>query len=1116
MKFKDLQLQGFKSFVDRTIIEFPGGITAVVGPNGSGKSNILDGIRWVFGEQSAKELRGSDMDDIIFQGSENRKATGVAEVTLTLSDLPESVTSKWGTLSEIAVTRKYYRTGEREYRINNRKCRLKDIREIFYDTGLGARSISIIEQGKVEKIIQSSPEELRHFFEETAGVVRFKERKKEAERRLRQTQENLSRVNDIIIEVKTSLDTLTSQVETVKKYRDLSSRKQELTKNIQLYKYERILEDLTKVKESLSEKGKGFEGALSRFNKLNEEQDKLQIQLSELRHKHRGLQDKKLEVHNSMNKAESDIRVLEKDIESAENLKNTLHHNIEDDEQKLRELTERRVTLLEQKEEMASEKATISEKINESQERIEDLIIQRDDLNDEMMELDSNYLEWAESSTRIRNQIFEHETRVDRATKDRTRVEEEQKELEEEAGKVKSMLADAESALERLKTEMEAVVDASEAESERLEDAKAVLEDSKSEKDELQLEVAGLKSRADILQKQLDSVSGGSIGKDMLDELGGKLVFEVMDKSKVRPELADIIVFPAANRDMVLEKISVQEGSLRFTFDDMLDEFSKYSETFEQIQEKIVRVQGVYRKFGADDTGLRLYEIKNELESCLNEIVVKEEALEIAVEKVEEASEILDEIKDRLDTLVSRKQEIQVDLRASENRKNETEERVVRLRKRYEVLKSELDQFARDKENSLKEIERLKKEGEEINEKLSEIDEKKSAYDERLDEIQIIYDDLRDELGVFKVEERGVAEKLNAVVKDLHFVDRELNEAAARMSKSKERLSKLMTVDIINLKERLDNLKHTYNSLLKGQMEVDEESRKADSEISDHENKSIELKKELDKADRDLKENESGVNDLRMKESRLTGDVENIKESFLEKFERDIENEEADLTEFQPNKAKTELELVNKEIDLLGPLNMAAEQEYDEVFERHEFMSGQRKDLEDSIASIFDLMGEIDDSTVLLFKETFEGVKANFGKVFSILFGKGECDLRLSEPDNLLESGIEIFVQPPGKKLQNMNLLSGGEKAMSACTLLFALFLYKPTPFCFLDEIDAPLDDSNIDRFLKVVKTLSNDTQFVIITHNQKTMAESDSLYGITMQEPGVSKVLSVQLEQLN
>jgi len=1111
MKFKALTVQGFKSFVDKTVIEFPGGITCVIGPNGSGKSNILDAIRWIFGEQSAKELRGSDMDDVIFAGSQHRKSSGFAEVSLTLSDLPESLTSKWGSFSEITVARKHYRTGEREYRINGKKCRLKDIREIFYDSGLGTKSISIIEQGKVDKIIQSTPEDLRLFFEETAGVMRFREGKKDAERRLSQTKDNLSRVTDILAEIRSQLETLTLQAEKVRRYRDLASRQSVLQKAIIFQRYKKAFDDLSQIIETVNKLKIELSSRTEKFAKLTTAETQMRQKAQELRKNIAQANDMLLSAETESGKTEADIRLLEQEIEAAEKSKETLHSDIEFLQKKLSELTDRRAEILEKKAAYADKLTVIQEKIDEVEEKISGYESMREDIKEELFAADDEYLKTAHRASETRNAIFEHETLLARYAKDLERLKTEKEESVKDKDFAQKNISQIEQDIKNLAIDIESVEETISDYTEQYSDVKEEIGFLEAKTSEKKLEAKTAKSRLEMLENRLKAESAGQDNTRLMEKFGGHLILDRLTPTLIR-EYGDILVFPASKKDELYKELENVKQSVRFIFDSSLNDFLASAKDSVKTEGAVIINGLIHRKAGADDKREAVVKLQADIEKCKIELEDAETALSGLEEQLPEMQDKLELLSDKRDELLEHKQTITLDKKDKERSLTDIKQRHERMEKRAGIIDSEIKSITEEITRSETKIETYRQENKDLSAKMADAEQKKEELNSKLEDIDSMYEDVRDEHSAYKVELRGVQENINASVRELSFIDKDISESTIKLNAAKNRLSQLLTSDIVNLKDKLERRKDDFQNIIKKRSILKDEKFRMDTELAETEKTLDDTGKDIDKFNLEIRGIEDDIFDAEKKKERFEADISNLREAFEEKFQSSIAEFDMDLNDFQPNKAKADLASIEREIDELGPLNMTAETEYNEIKERNEFLTNQKEDLEEAVASIHDLIREMDENTSAIFSETFEGVKKNFTRVFTILFGQGNCDLTLTEPEDILNSGVEIFIQPPGKKLQNMNLMSGGEKAMGACTLLFALFLYRPTPFCFLDEIDAPLDDNNIDRFLRVVETLSADTQFVIITHNQKTMAEADSIYGVTMQEPGVSSILSVTI----
>ncbi|KAA0258104.1 hypothetical protein FHQ18_06820 [Deferribacter autotrophicus] len=1122
MKFKRLILNGFKSFVDKTIIDFPEGITCVVGPNGSGKSNILDAIRWVFGEQSPKELRGNNMEDVIFAGSENRKPAGFCEVTLVVSDVSEEIAEKWGTLSEISISRKYYRTGEREYLINGRKCRLKDIKELFYDTGIGARSISIIEQGRVEKIIQASPEELRLFFDEVAGVTKFKERKKEALNRLSHTKENLLRLADILGEVEKNKNVLEIQVKKLERYREIKQRLDFLEKEYLSNNFVKVKSDYTNLLTDLNDKKVTLSTKKNELQTLESELKSNKNILSEKRGTYSKVTDSIIELNNNISKIENEIAILKNNIESASRRKEGLRREIREGEEKLKELSYKKSEILKQLEDIEKNREQLSNQISEKEEVIEEFKLKIETLKDELDEFDSQFLDLNDAITEKRNQIIKLETEIDSAKRQIKGKEAEFVGLLEELNKNKENI----SSLEKELSDIEEDKNIYEDKLSLIQNELIAVEKDISQLNEKIKEKTILKNSLEkelkILTTQLDKYTFGQdkVSSDLKEIQKGYITdfIKGMD-DEVKLEFGDIVVFADEDKDKVFELIGKMQNGIRFTFVSMLEEIEKniIGLDSQKIDDSLICVNKIYRKMGKDDKSIMIKEIRERISQIENELKQVNESIDIMGKNLEERQKKLDNLKSEHEkfTKVINEKKLVYERKSAElsNLRNyieKAEKSIAIVEKEKEILQNSIDAAE-------KEILGLKGDIETKAERLREIENQKDDVEGELEFYEEKIDLEKGELTDLLVEKRGLDESFNSLNRELRYFEKELNSTLNQIKAKQERLKKLLTVDITNWEESLNEKKEKKTLLEKEKHNVLMQKDMLEAEINELEQNVNTSETAIAKKRGEIEAIEREVYDIEIKLAGLQTKLSNIRDQFYNSFGLNIETvcEEYISESFSVRKNRDEYKGLQEEVENLGPLNMAAEDEYKSLVERYEFLSKQREDLEKSIESIQNLINEIDETTVSRFKTTFEHVRQNFQDVFKTLFGNGKAELKLTQPENILETGVEIFVQPPGKKLTNMNLLSGGEKAMTACTLLFAMFLYKPTPFCFLDEVDAPLDEANIDRFLKIVRKLSKDTQFVIITHNQKTMSDADSLYGITMEEPGVSKVLSVRMENV-
>ncbi len=1121
MKFNKLYIHGFKSFVEKTTVDFNNGITAIVGPNGSGKSNIMDAVRWVFGEQNPKELRGTEMDDVVFNGTQKRKAAGFAEVGLTLSEIDEAVAAKYGTFSEITITRKFYKTGEREYYINNRKCRLKDIKDIFMDTGLGARSISIIEQGKVDKIINATPEELRFFLEETAGVTRFKDKKKNAEKRLSQTKDNLERINDIITEIISRKDTLSRQVKVLEESQSLQARKTELEKNILLYSYSQKSSDYSLLSEKLTSLKTDLEKSITLYVETLKEENEANNNYNEKQKENSQLQEKRLESAKLQSKIEGEILSLKERINSADSLKNQLENYIEKSEKDLSKSVAKKENATEILDDLTEVLGSIEEKIDNLKEIIEDIILKKDEINEEFNSVDKNYIEITSNITNNKNNLIRKEAEHEHIKLSQDRFNEEKNNIDKELSIVKEKLEELTKKLEE--TENQYSKSEKVAQYLRLErdEANEKLDSLKAKSSSILAEKEAVINSIKFFEKEIND-SADSFNDDATELRVFKPCL-LIDKLKNFPkislaEVGDVILFEDKYKDDVMRVVSKMRSSLKFTFESMISEISDQISllSLKEADKGIYYTQGIYRKVGQDDKGFKILRLKerldeeqDKLQAIESNIILINEKIDVALnifnEKNEKYSDVEKEMKGLSDELLTLNRSISV-----------CNEDIERINKRLSIIHKEIALYHVTLSENEKAILSIKDEIELLNKKQAEIEEERSSIQDKLDYITSEINDKKDELKELKFNQNGYQDKINSIKEEISLINENCIEIEESIKDYKNQLYNLLNIDKISWEKDLANLEENLTKCVKDLLSYEESLSNSFKDMEFYHNKIIELKKEVDNHNKVIKETEEEIKQKEISIASVNSYIEAISTQYFEKFNIDISTHYEDYKDdgFQPKKAKDEISSIDKRLEELGPINLNAINDYNEAEERYNFLSGQRKDLEESISDILVFINETNDATSKMFATTFKSVQEKFKEVFHILFGKGEASLSLTEPENMLMTGVEIYIQPPGKKLQNMSLLSGGEKALAAMTLLFALFLHKPTPFCFLDEVDAPLDDANVERYTSMVKALSDKTQFILITHNHNTMSIADSLYGVTMQEEGISQVVGVELEQ--
>ncbi len=924
MFLKSVELFGFKSFADRSKIEFTDGISALLGPNGCGKSNVVDSIKWVLGEQSTRTLRAEKMEDIIFNGTENRKALNVAEVTLTLSNdegvLPIEV-------PEISIKRRLYRSGESEYFINNTPVKLKELRELFFDTGIGKSSYSVMEQGKIDQILSNKPEERRFLFEEAAGITKYKQKGAEAERKLQRTEENMRQVESILSEVKRSYETLKKQSEKTALYRDYKEHIFNLELDQQLLKLKAFLENQQRKEEKL-------EAAISRRDALKKKIDSTNEALEE-----------NLDLVNSM---ESNLIENQKRIYGIEIEKN--NHDSQ-----IAMIKERSAELKNQIETDKVKEASILERIKQ----LKDLIRQKQNSVKEyevsLSEINKNIEEFTSSIKTAENRIIENDKEIN---------------LHEKT------IRDFEEAQEGIQKKLHGLTDDIVKELDRKLKETGYSYNIRKETEESILNI-------------LNSTSRKVKGKiNILEDIISTGVSAASEPTETLKNILDVFYEVISNLDELEEKV----GELKKAIPSFIDDF--------------LAPEGIITKKRSFDEELERMK-KEILERRKKSSDLRTENRELSV-RIEEYRKTLQKLQINQATLTAQRDTVKETIAATE--KNILEQQF------------NLDETKADIENHKKRI--------------SEIDKK---------------------TGLLKKEQQDLEKQEKILKKELQKLESGIS------NKNKDLLSK----------ERS----------LRSQME------------------------ELGKI-------QNTVEQLKMDFSSLKTEVKNLYDNFFESHSRDLKEFETRIFEIK-DESKTireKLVSIKEKLRGLGHVNLMAPEEFAEVKERYEFLSGQLDDLYKAREDLTAITKQIRTESTELFLDTYNKIKKNFHIMYRRLFGGGRAEIRLSDPDSVLVSGIEIYAQPPGKKLENIALLSGGERSLTAVALLFATYMVKPSPFCILDEIDAALDEANVGRFVTLLMEFGEKSQFIVITHNKKTVTGANTLLGVTMEESGVSKLVTIRL----
>lgn len=1182
MYLKRIEIAGFKSFADRTVIEFENGVTAVVGPNGSGKSNITEAIRWVLGEQSAKSLRGGKMPDIIFAGSEGRKALNIAEVTVVLDNSDHFLPLEF---TEISVTRRYRRTGESDFYINKQACRLKDIHDLFMDSGLGKESFSIISQGKVEAIFNSKPEDRRGIFEEAAGVLKYKQRKKKAEQKLFETEDNLSRVQDIIYELEDQLTPLAAQSEAAKEFLKLK-------------------ETLTEIDVSLTVTE--IETAKTIWDQKSAELAMIEVQLQQASQKIRASEDELFQLRNKRNKLDEQIEIEQQQLlqvtealKQTEGQRNVLtersKHTLQTTSEYQASLKEAAAKIAVYREELQTLEAKVIEKTTQREGLITDGIAAEQEVEkysksskELMEELRSQYVEVMQEQANTTNDLKYLERQYQQETAKNQQSIQKHEALEaqmSEALAEKEMLVATVQASEAVLTNQR---EAYTAQKQQLIEAQEQLGLKQKQMYQAMNQVQQTKARQKSLQEIQENYSGFYQGvravlkhKAQLTGIVGA-VAELIDVPKEYTLAIETALGGAAQHVVVATEkdgragitFLKQQHSGRATFLPLTtikartisaavrekvqaiagfmgiaSEIIQFSEEVRPViqnllgvtlvadslesanqlaqavhyQYRVVSLDGDVMNAGGSMTGgatkrgnqgslfsqtQELQELTQQLTRVEAQLATTEKDVQQLTAKVNERTDQLEKL--RSDGEISRLKQLEVT-----NQLANQEEMLTRLTKEqrlFEFETRELQQFLTDYQTqkaALLEQQAI------LVQKKEQLDREMQQVDQEANQMETLRAKAFEQYNQLQADQAVVGEQLAHLTEQVGEKQAQLDEALAREVALRQQLQQLndhstnhqvteegLTSQLAQLSTKQTQLQETIQTAKAGRQRIQEQVDQLDVGLAEENKQQQHLLTQ--QTQREVEKNRAEI--------QLDNALNYLQEDYSLTFER--ASQEYQLT-LEPEQAKNEVKQLKRKIDRLGPVNLNAIEQYEQVNERHEFLVTQRDDLLDAKEQLFETMGEMDEEVKTRFSEVFEAIRIQFKAVFPNMFGGGRAELVLTNPEDLLNTGIEIEAQPPGKRLQNLSLLSGGERALTAIALLFSIIRVRPVPFCVLDEVEAALDDANVSRFGHYLSEFEDETQFIVVTHRKGTMEAADVLYGVTMQESGVSKIVSVRLEDV-
>ncbi|WP_332648121.1 chromosome segregation protein SMC [Lysinibacillus sp. 54212] len=1181
MFLKRLEVIGFKSFAERIGIDFVPGVTAVVGPNGSGKSNVTDAIRWVLGEQSAKSLRGAKMEDIIFAGSDSRKPLNFAEVTLVLDNEDEQVGIPY---TEISVTRRVYRSGDSEYLLNNQQCRLKDITDLFMDSGLGKEAFSIISQGRVDEILNSRPDDRRSIFEEAAGVLKYKQRKKKAEHKLVETDENLHRVLDILHELDSRLEPLKMQASSAKDYLRMTTElkdfdialivhdSHECEQALQTMKAEfsdleakellhaaeiatlensmrQVRDDLKALDASLDTSQAHLVEATAEVERwdgrralINEKRSNAEKHLNQQRE---ALQEAKQEAGQlAENEAEKNQLFLQKQQElgqlkqAIKRLEQALTRSASEIEKEIEASKNSYIDLLNEEATVKNELKHIEQQLVQQQETAERITDRSSEMQKELASIVAQKNDAAKllhnAQQKIQDQLAQFEI-IELGLKQATSKFDEKQAMLYKAYQHHQQLKARKETLAELESDFsgffqgvkEVLLARDKGELAGIEGAVAELIQVKGEYSQAIETALGAASQHIVTVNEQHAQQ--AIGWLKLKRAGRAtfLPKTVMKSRKVLPaQLSQAMEHPAFVN--VAYELVTYEESNRTIIENLLGNVLVASnlQGASQIARlvgfkyRVVTLEGDIVNAGGSLTGgankqqSSLFTRKAELDTLTAKIAQMEKSIEEAEKTVASEKERIASLRNELDEIKLQGDELRVQEQNHRATLLELEMTEKSLQANVTIASSEQSSMstrgvtlAEQKEQVVGRLQELTHELKKINEHVEQLTLAKAQGDTQKDV-------LREQLAQKRSEQAVVQEQLTQI--QVATADIAIN--LAKVNETIEKISQ----EIEWLQSDKGSNGHTLEEIQRAEIEWSTKRQNLTDTIQQQRENKEALQQQVTTVEEKLNEKQrihkgfvEAINALNIKRSRLEFHQNNLSLQLAEQYELEIEEAQAIATDIADvEQVRRKVKLLKQSIEELGPVNLTAIDEFERVQERHEFLTEQRSDLLAAKETLHEAIKEMDEEMTARFSETFSSIRTQFKAVFRELFGGGQADLVLIDPQNLLETGIEIVAQPPGKKLQTLSLLSGGERALTAIALLFAILNTRPVPFCILDEVEAALDESNVVRYSQYLKKFSQHTQFIVITHRKGTMEGADVLYGITMQESGVSKLVSVKLEE--
>ena len=1179
MYLKSIEVHGFKSFANKIIFEFHNGITGIVGPNGSGKSNVADAVRWVLGEQSVKQLRGSSMQDVIFSGTQNRKPLGYAYVAITLDNADHSLTIDY---PEVTIARRLYRSGESEYLINGTVCRLRDVHELFYDTGIGKEGYSIIGQGQIDKILSGKPDERRELFDEAAGIVKFKRRKNEAQKKLDNEKQNLLRVTDILSELEKQVGPLERQAEKAKVYLKKKEEMKTLDVNMFLLENSHIQEQLETVTEKHRIADDDLTKTREKFEHIKDEYERIAQSIERLEEEINNERNLLSSTSETRSKLEGQINVLKEQIKAADDNEAHFLQREKNLRAQIAEREEEKSAFSEEKKQYDDESAALNNKLDEAKAQLLEMQKKMEECNENIESGKSTIISALTDRGTIKAQMGRYDSMLEqlnirkaelsskllRARSDEQQQEEVIGKLEEEFRKINDEirgLNDKQSSLEERNNEIRDIISAKD---EQLGDAQVAYHKGKSKLETIsnlteRYEGYGNSIRKVMEQKENNRGIIGVVADIVKVEkkyeiaietaLGGNIQNIVTDDEDTAKKMIEYLKKNKLGRATFLPLTSI-ENPQEFKTPEVLDEKGvigmacdlvttdkRYKNVAKAMLGRIVVVDHVdqavkiARKYGY---GIRMVtlegellvpggaisggafknasnllgrrremdELEKEVKDCLKLVdKLLDEQEKIKEERTKVRRE-LEEVKATLQKKFIEQNTARLNVLQAQEKKHETGRGFEKLQEEQTDIDTQIREIQEEKQRNADELKRSEEMEKNIQEQITQLQEELEHLREGEAQQAELCAQMATEVEKALQRQEFMQQNVDRVNLEIGRVTGELNEILENLNASKE--------DVERKKENIVELEKTIETSYTTQDE-NQEKLKRDTEkkqeLTDRQKNFFTERESL--SDR-IQLLDKEVFRLNAQRERLQESLESQINYMWDEYEITLSMaaklRDPEMTDLSG--MKKQIVALKDDIKKLGDVNVNAIEDYKALMERYSFLTNQHDDLVKAEETLQSIISELDTAMRNQFNDKFAQISSEFDKVFKELFGGGHGTLELMEDEDVLEAGIKIIAQPPGKKLQNMMQLSGGEKALTAIALLFAIQNLKPSPFCLLDEIEAALDDSNVGRFAKYLHKLTKHTQFIVITHRRGTMERADRLYGITMQEKGVSTLVSVNL----